>query len=72
MTAACGFSLLKFVLKGPGMTSQQLLLLLIGTLVSFLVAWIVIAAFMAYIRRHSFVPFSIYRILLCLVVLYYH
>jgi undecaprenyl-diphosphatase len=46
------------------------MLLMIGTIVSFLVAWIVIAAFMGYIRRHNFVPFGIYRIVLAGVVLY--
>lgn len=71
MAAACGYSLLKFVLNGPGLTLQQGLLLLIGTLVSFIVAWGVIAAFMNYVRHRSFVPFAVYRILLCLVVLYY-
>jgi undecaprenyl-diphosphatase len=71
MTAACGYSLLKFIMHSPGLNGQQTLFLVVGTGVSFLVAWAVIAAFMAYIRRHSFVPFSIYRILLCLIVLYY-
>jgi undecaprenyl pyrophosphate phosphatase UppP len=29
----------------------------------------VIAAFMSYIRRHSFVPFAVYRIVLALVLI---
>lgn len=69
MFAACGFSLLKMLQDGPGLTLQQSLLLAIGTLTSFLVAWVVIAAFMSYIRRYSFVPFAIYRIILGVIVL---
>ena len=68
MFAACGFSLLKMLRAGPGLTLQQSLLLAVGTLTSFLVAWAVIAAFMSYIRRYSFVPFAVYRILLGLLV----
>jgi len=64
MFAACGFSLLKMLRDHAGFSSQQALLLAVGTGVSFAVAWIVIAAFMRYIRRYSFVPFAIYRILL--------
>ena len=69
MGAACLYKLLKFLKQGVP-SAERLLLLLIGTLVSFLVAWVVIAAFMAYIRRHSFIPFAVYRIALGLLVLW--
>jgi undecaprenyl-diphosphatase len=63
MFAACGYSLLKWVKNENAHPSwQQGLLLTIGTLVSFLVAYAVIAGFMTYIRRHSFIPFALYRI----------
>jgi undecaprenyl-diphosphatase len=68
MGAACTYKLLKFLHQGVPPASQ-ILLLIIGTLVSFLVAWAVIALFMGYIRRHSFLPFAIYRIALGVVVL---
>jgi undecaprenyl-diphosphatase len=69
MGAACLYKLLKFLKHGlPPAT--QILLLVIGTLVSFLVAFVVIAAFMAYIRRHNFIPFAVYRIALGLLVLW--
>ena len=42
---------------------------MVGTLVSFLVAWLVIAVFMSFIRRHTFIPFALYRIGLALLVL---
>ena len=67
MSAACGYSLLKWLRAGHA-TVDDFLLLGVGTVVSFLVAWVVIAAFMGYVRKHSFVPFALYRIALALVV----
>jgi undecaprenyl-diphosphatase len=69
MGAACGYSLLKY-LKTAQANTQDLLLMVIGTLVSFLVAWAVIAVFMGYIRRHNFIPFAIYRIAVGALVLW--
>jgi undecaprenyl-diphosphatase len=72
MCAACGYSLLKLVLKHREvLTIKYMLLMTVGTLVSYLVAWLVIAAFMNYIRRYSFIPFGIYRIVLSAVVFYF-
>jgi undecaprenyl-diphosphatase len=51
------------------MNGGQITLLLVGTLVSFLVAWAVIAVFMGYIRKRTFTPFGVYRIALGIVVL---
>ncbi len=68
MFAACGYKLLKS-LHETHMTLQQALLLTVGTLVSFLVAWVVIAAFMGFIRRYNFIGFGVYRIILAAVVL---
>ncbi len=42
--------------------------LAIGLVVSFVVAWAVIAAFIAYLKRRGLVPFGIYRIVLGIVV----
>jgi undecaprenyl-diphosphatase len=73
MFAACGYALLKWVKQmhetHAGVSMQEVLLLVIGTLVSFLVAYAVIAVFMSYIKRHTFIPFAVYRIILGLVVL---
>ena len=66
MIAACGYKLLR---EAGSLSLQHGLLLIIGTLVSFLVAWGVIGWFMYYIHRHTFVPFAIYRIVLAIVVL---
>lgn len=51
------------------MTPHQWGVLLVGFIVSFLVAWAVIAWFMAWVRRRGFAPFAIYRIVLGLGVL---
>jgi undecaprenyl-diphosphatase len=69
MFAACSFSLLKW-LRNAHPTPHEILLMIIGTLVSFLVAYAVIAVFMGYIKRHNFIPFAIYRIVLGIVVLF--
>ena len=50
-------------------TTQQWLTLAIGFVVSFFVAWGVVAWFMSWVRRHGFVPFAIYRIALGLGIL---
>jgi undecaprenyl-diphosphatase len=49
---------------------EDFLALGIGMLVSFLVAWIVIAAFLTFVKRHTLRPFAYYRIVMGLVVLY--
>jgi undecaprenyl-diphosphatase len=41
---------------------------LIGLVVSFLVAWAVIAGFVAYLKRRGLLPFGVYRIILGAIV----
>ena len=50
-------------------TDQDLLALGLGMIVSFLVAWAVIAAFLTYVQRHTLRVFAYYRIILGIVVL---
>jgi undecaprenyl-diphosphatase len=40
----------------------------IGLVVSFIVAWAVIAAFLAYLKRYGLLPFGVYRIILGILV----
>lgn len=42
----------------------------IGLTVSFVVAWAVIAAFLAYLKRRGLVPFGIYRVVLGVIVFF--
>jgi undecaprenyl-diphosphatase len=50
-------------------TQQDLLALLVGLIVSFFVAWAVIAAFLAFVKQHTLSSFAYYRIALGIVVL---
>ncbi|ALA57387.1 undecaprenyl-diphosphate phosphatase [Nitrospira moscoviensis] len=51
-------------------SDQDFLALGIGMVVSFLVAWAVIAAFLAYVQRHTLRVFAYYRIALGLMVFF--
>ncbi len=62
-----GASLLS-VVKGD-VQPQQVELLAAGFITSFVVAWVVVAAFMRFIRTHRFTGFAIYRILVGAAVL---
>ncbi|MBZ4646463.1 MAG: undecaprenyl-diphosphatase [Clostridia bacterium] len=66
MFAASAYSLLK---GGTALTAQQWQILLAGFVVSFLVAWGVIAVFMNYIRKKDFKLFGYYRIVLGILVM---
>lgn len=66
MFAATGYKMMK---QGFSFTGEQWGLLATGSVVSFLVAYAVIAAFMGYVRKHSFEVFGYYRIALGALVL---
>jgi undecaprenyl-diphosphatase len=71
MAAATLYDLLKFTRHGGigAMNSHEWIILIIGFVVSFLVAWGVVAWFMHWVRRHGFVPFAVYRIIVGIAVL---
>jgi undecaprenyl-diphosphatase len=75
MIAATGYDLLKSVLhKGTDIGAapanmQQWIVLAIGFVVSFIVAYAVVVWFMNYVRKRGFTPFAIYRIALGIIVL---
>ena len=66
MFAATGY---KFVQSYHLFNAQDLLALFIGMVVSFLVAWTVIAAFLTYVKRHSLKVFGYYRVVLGTIIL---
>ena len=66
-----GASLLKVVKFGFDFTAQELTLLSIGTVVSFIVSLFVLRFLMGYIKKHDFKIFGWYRIVLGIVVLLY-
>jgi len=51
------------------MTPDRWGVLATGFIVSFFVAWGVVAWFMHWVRRHGFIPFAVYRIVLGVIVL---
>ncbi len=76
MIAATGWDLIKEVYPGKAagaahvaaahvvMNPERWIVLLIGTVVSFIVAFGVVEWFLAWVRKHGFTLFAIYRILL--------
>ena len=76
MVVATCYDLLKS-LRGKGVNpigvsqidSHGWVVLAIGFVISFLVAYVSVAWFMAYVRKHGFAPFAIYRIVVGALVL---
>ena len=66
-----GASLLKIVKLGLALKSFELLVLGVGTVVSFIVSVFVIKFLMAYIKKHDFKVFGWYRIILGIILLVY-
>jgi undecaprenyl-diphosphatase len=69
MFAATGFKLFQAAALGKGfgpdpltMDGERWGVLAVGFVVSFFVAWAVIAWFMAWVRKRGFTPFAVYRI----------
>ena len=77
MVAATGYDLLKSLRHKAGehaigvgpANSQEWITLAIGFIVSFIVAYVVVAWFMKWVRQHGFVPFAIWRLLVGIAVL---
>lgn len=66
-----GASLLKLIKFGLAFTSTELIILLLGMFVSFIVSMFVIKFLMNYIKKHDFKVFGYYRIALGIIVLVY-
>ncbi len=76
MIAATGYDMFKSLRHKTGAdigaapaNTHEWLVLAIGFLVSFVVAYAVVAWFMSWVRKRGFTPFAIYRIVLGIVVL---
>ena len=76
MAAATGYDLLKSVMgKGENpigigqISPHQWIVLAIGFVVSFIVAYLTVVGFLAWVRKHGFVPFAVYRIIVGAAVL---
>ena len=66
-----GASLLKIVKFGFHFTSMEVIVLLTGMVVSFLVSVVAIKFLLGYIKKNDFKAFGVYRIVLGILVIAY-
>ena len=71
MLGASGLKILKLILEGVSVSTLEIGLLLIGIAVAYLVSLAVIKFLMDFVKRHSFTPFGVYRIVLGIIVIGY-
>lgn len=71
MLGATGLKLAKMLLKGTIFAGEQWMLLAFGSVLSFVVALLVIRFLMNYIRKHDFRVFGYYRIVLSVLLFVY-
>lgn len=64
MAAATGYDLLK---SAHSFSSSQIYLLILGFIVSFIVAMATIKWFIGYVKSHSFISFGVYRIIVAVL-----
>ena len=69
MIGASLLKIVKFISEGYTVNTAELGLLFIGILVSFIVSLFAIKFLMDFVKRHTFIPFGIYRIVLGIGVL---
>lgn len=66
-----GLSALKIIKFGFDFTSTEIIVLIVGMVVAFVVSVLVIKFLMSYIKKHDFQAFGWYRIILGIIVLLY-
>jgi undecaprenyl-diphosphatase len=71
MLGASLLKIVKFVMAGFSATGTEIAILLVGMFVSFIVSLFSIKFLMDFVKRHSFSPFGVYRIILGIVVIGY-
>ena len=72
MLGASGLKLVKFIASGISVSGTEIAILLVGIVVSFLVSIVAIKFLMEFVKKHSFIPFGVYRIILGAVVIGYY
>ena len=68
MLGASGLKTVKYLANGAVATTNELILLAVAFVVSFIVSLVAIRFLMEFVRRHSFEAFGWYRIILAIVV----
>lgn len=71
MIGASGLKIVKFILNGNSFSFQSTIVLLVGTVVSFIVSVIAIKFLMNYIKKNDFTVFGWYRIILGIILICY-
>jgi undecaprenyl-diphosphatase len=71
MAGASLLKVVKFLSENGMFSGQEIVVLLTGCIVAFLVSFVVIKFFMDYIKRHDFKIFGWYRIIVGIIVLAY-
>jgi undecaprenyl-diphosphatase len=71
MAGASLLKVVKFAAMGLSLTASEGMILLVGCLTAFIVSILTIKLLMGYIKKHDFIPFGIYRIVLGAVLLLY-
>ena len=71
MLGASGLKVLKFIVGGFALSSLEIVLLLVGIAVSFIVSMVAIRFLVDFVKKHTFSVFGIYRISLGILVLLY-
>ena len=71
MLGASLLKVVKFIAAGVTVSGLEIVLLLISMAVSFLISMLTIKFLMDFVKRHSFIPFGVYRILLGIAVISY-
>ena len=69
MAGASGLKVVKYLAEGSVFTLAEVLALVVGCVVAFLVSMAAIRFLMGYVKKHTFTAFGWYRIALGLVVL---
>jgi undecaprenyl-diphosphatase len=69
MAAATGYKLLKFYKAGNGFSSDEIMILLVGNAVAFIVAMLAIKSFIQFLTNNGFKLFGYYRIVLGVIIL---
>lgn len=69
MLGASALKIFKFVLGGSVFGINEWLILIVGCAVSFLVSVVAIRFLMGFVKKHTFIPFGVYRIVLSALVL---
>ena len=71
MFGASAIKLLKFFADGLSFTTDEIIILLVGCVVSFVVSILAIKFLVSYIKKHDFKVFGVYRIILGILVILY-